>query len=141
MTLAVSMMVYALFAVCFFLLIAILKEVFVLIEYKKREKQFEQLRRICHYFIAYKEDPNEAEKCRGKDIIREREWLYTNHFFFNLKEDNVFNKLQAYYVELMRFFAENHKMNDRETYKKILEFGNVLDVLAWPVYKRILQQN
>ena len=126
----VSAMERTLYVVCGFLLIALVKELFVLIEYKKREKQFEQLRRICHYFIAYKVDPNEAEKCRSKDIIRERDWLYTNNFFFNLKEDNVFSKLQAYYVELMRFFVENHKMNDRETYKKILEFGNVLDVLA-----------
>ena len=130
MTWTVSMVVSALCVVCVFLLVAVLKELFVIIEYKKREKQFEQLRRICHYFIAYKVDPNEAEKCRGKDIIRDREWLYTNHFFFNLKEDNVFNKLQAYYVELMKFFAENHELNDKETYKRILEFGNVLDCLA-----------
>lgn len=130
MTSTVSMVTQVLVLATIFLLFCAFREAILLYKYKKRERQFEQLKQICQYFIVYRVDPTEAEKCRGKDIVIEKEWLYTSNFFFNLKDDNAFHKLQAYYVELMRFFVQNQKRNDKETYRKILEFGNVLNILA-----------
>ena len=100
------------------------------VEHRRYMNRFKELKQICKFLVMYRMDPIEAEKYRTKNIVLEREWLYTKNFFFNLKENEEFKKVEAYYIEILKYFATSKIRCDKETCKNVLNFKSVLDMLV-----------
>lgn len=99
-------------------------------EYKIKEKQIDQLWRVYSYFMECDIDIDEAKKNLSTDIVLEDDWLYSEYFFFNLKDPNIYEKMNKYLMEIMTFFLENSDKTDGQVFISIVGLKKELNAVG-----------
>ena len=89
------------------------------IRYQNKLKHFRQLKRIYLYLLEHDKNPKKATMYLEKDIKIEGRWLYTNMFYFDLQDEQIWEKMRTYLMEYFNYFLWKGNKQD-EHFKEII---------------------
>jgi len=84
------------------------------LQYHEKLEGFKRLERIYVYLLNYQKNPEQIRKNLDKDIVIEGTWLYTNTFYFDLKNGMAWDRMRGYFLDHFDYLLWSKKKNLRD---------------------------
>jgi len=75
------------------------------LQYHEKLEGFKRLERIYVYLLNYQKNPEQIRKNLDKDIVIEGTWLYTNTFYFDLKNGMAWDRMRGYFLDHFDYYS------------------------------------
>lgn len=106
----------------FILLANILLNLWRHFRYKKKLREFAQLKQIYRFFCLYGEEKIKEAPNLPNGVVLEDGWLYSDYFYFDLEDGQAMVRFQKYFIRYLQFFVKyGNQKNNREIFHEIMK--------------------